>query len=342
MRPAVCSFLIAALLCAATQSFGQALIFKGGERWEVNDPFKLDKSVPPKPVSDPKKGTISSLKGTVVRTINSGGTDIESTRKLTEVVSIVWPTVDKLTEAQLFVSRGEPSKALDSIEPIIKFFDAFKKIPGSLWLKASMVKLDALDRLENDAVIGAFLDNLEKNDDGSSPELANKIKLARLMQRARRGEHDTVISEATDLITKVDDPDVLARLHIVKGGSLLATKKYEAAMNTYLRVPVFYGAQAEHLPKAMLGAARSFRGMDSPATKEQRLEEISNRYLRDLIATFPVSKEAEEAKKLLPKEDRLAAEADAAKIKDAAVIPDATAKPDAPKADNANNNEGNK
>jgi hypothetical protein len=342
MRPAVRSFLTAAFLCAATQSYGQALTFKGGERWEVNDPFKLDTSVPPKPVSDPKKGTISSIKGTVVRTVNSGGTDIESTRKLSEVVSIVWPNVDKLTEAQLFVSRGEPNKALDGIEPIIKFFDAFKKTPGSLWLKASMVKLDALDRLENDAVIGAFLDNLEKNDDGSSPELANKVKLARLMQRARRGEHDTVISEATDLITKMDDPDVLARLHIVKGGSLLATKKYEAAMNTYLRVPVFYGAQAEHLPKAMLGAARAFRGMDSPATKEQRLEEISNRYLRDLIATFPVSKEAEEAKKLLPKEDRLAAEADAAKIKDAAVIPDATAKPDAPKADNANNNEGNK
>jgi hypothetical protein len=342
MRPAVRSFLTAAFLCAATQSYGQALIFKGGERWEVNDPFKLDTSVPPKPVSDPKKGTISSIKGTVVRTVNSGGTDIESTRKLSEVVSIVWPNVDKLTEAQLFVSRGEPNKALDGIEPIIKFFDAFKKTPGSLWLKASMVKLDALDRLENDAVIGAFLDNLEKNDDGSSPELANKVKLARLMQRARRGEHDTVISEATDLITKMDDPDVLARLHIVKGGSLLATKKYESAMNTYLRVPVFYGAQAEHLPKAMLGAARAFRGMDSPATKEQRLEEISNRYLRDLIATFPVSKEAEEAKKLLPKEDRLAAEADAAKIKDAAVIPDATAKPDAPKADNANNNEGNK
>jgi len=342
MRPAVRSFLTAAFLCAATQSYGQALIFKGGERWEVNDPFKMDTSVPPKPVSDPKKGTISSIKGTVVRTINSGGTDVESTRKLSEVERIVWPTVDKLTEAQLFVSRGEPAKALDSVEPIIKFFDSFKKTPGSLWLKASMVKLDALDRLENDAAIGAFLDNLEKNDDGTNPELATKIKLARLMQRARRGEHEAVISEATDLIPKMDDPDVLARLHIVKGSSLLATKKYEAAMNIYLRVPVFYGAQTEHLPKAMLGAARSFRGMDSPATKEQKLEEISNRYLRDIIATYPVSKEAEEAKKLLPKEDRLAAEADAAKIKDAAVIPEATAKPDAPKADNANNNEGNK
>ena len=121
MRPFPRLLLAAAALGVALPAFGQALVFKGGERWEVNDPFKLDKSVPPKPVSDPRKGTISSLKGTVVRTINSGGTDIESTRKLSEVVSIVWPTVDKLTEAQLFVSRGEPSKALDSIEPIIKF-----------------------------------------------------------------------------------------------------------------------------------------------------------------------------------------------------------------------------
>jgi hypothetical protein len=80
-------------------------------------------------------------------------------------------------------------------------------------------------------------------------------------------------------------------------------------MNTYLRVPVFYGSQQEHLPKALLGAAKAFRGMDSPATRSLKLEEVSNRYLTELIATFPVSKEAEEAKKLLPKEDRVAAEA---------------------------------
>lgn len=342
MRPAVRPFLFAACLCAATQSFSQTLIFKGGEKWEVNDPFKMDTAVPPKPVIDPKKGIISSIKGNVVHTVNQGGTDIEMTRKLSEVERIIWPTSERLTEAQVFVSRGEPSKALDAVEPIIKFFDQVKKVPGSLWLKASMVKLDALDRLENDAAISSFLDNLEKNDDGSNPELALKIKLARLMQRARRGEHDTVITDAADLITKVDDVDVLARLHLVKGSSLLATKKYEAAMNTFLRVPVFYGSQAEHLPKAILGAARSFRGMDTPATKEQRLEEISNRYLRDLITTFPVSKEAEQAKLLLPKEERLAAEAEAAKIKDAAVIPEGAAKADAPKADNSNNNEGNK
>jgi len=201
------------------------------------------------------------------------------------------------------------------------------------------VKLDALDRLENDAALSSFLDNLERADDGSIAELATKIKLARLMQRARRGEHEAVISESTNLIPQMDDPDLQARLHLVKGASLLATKKYEAAMNTYLRVPVFFGSQQEHVPKALLGAARSFRGMDSPATREQRLEEVSNRYLRDIVSTYPTSKEAEEAKKLLPKEDRLKAEEAQRKIQDAAVIPEGAAKP---AANNTPSDEGNK
>jgi hypothetical protein len=157
--------------------------------------------------------------------------------------------------------------------------------------------------------MSTFLETLDKVDDGSSPELTNKIKLAKLLLQARKGDHAGVIAAATALIPQMDDPDVLARLHLLKGESLLALKKYEDAMNTYLRVPVFYGSQQEHLPKALLGAAKAFRGMDSPATRSQKLEEVSNRYLSELIATFPVSKEAEEAKKLLPKEDRAAAEA---------------------------------
>lgn len=240
MRPFPRLLLAAAALGVAVPAFGQALVFKGGERWEVNDPFKVDTSViPPKPVIDKKKGTISSLKGTVERTTVQDGTELVMTRKLAEVERIIWPLPERLTDAQNNVNRGEPGKALDNIEPIIKFFEPIKKVPGSWWLKASIVKLDALDRLANDAALSSFLDNLEKADDGSIPELATKIKLARLMQRARRGEHEAVIAESTALIPQMDDPDLLARLHLVKGSSLLATKKYEAAMNTFLRVPVF-------------------------------------------------------------------------------------------------------
>ncbi|NBX01603.1 hypothetical protein EBR11_03620 [bacterium] len=300
---------LSALLIAASAS-GQTLFFKGNEKWEINDPFKLDNSIPPKPVRDPNKATINLVKGTVEKSSMQGGVAVVNTKKLSDVEKIVWPQFDRITDAQNFVTRGEPGKALDSIEPVLVFFDPLKKVPGNLWLKSALIKLDALDRLENDAATTKYLDTLERSEEASNPELNQKIKLARLTLRARKGDNDAVIKDATDLIAKSDDLDVLARLHLVKGDALLATKKYEAAMNTYLRVPVFYGSQTDHMPKALLGAARSFRGMDTPAAREQKLGEVSNRYLKNLISTYPLSKEAEIAKTMLTKEDRSEVEAD--------------------------------
>ena len=309
-----------ALLAAAT-SPAQTFVFKG-EKWEINDPFKLDNSVPPKPVVDAKKGVINVVKGTVDRTSNQGGFEVVLTRKLSEVTEIVWPMPARLQEAQNNVNRGEPAKALDNAEAVLKFFEPLKNVPGSWWVKASLIKLDALDRLENDAATNSFLATFEKEEAAKQPEVATQIQLAKLMLRARKGDHEAVIREATELLTKVDSSELQARLHLTKGNSLLAAKKYEAAMTTYLRVPVFFGSETEMIPKALLGAARAFRGMDSPALRDQKLEAISNRYLYDIIVSFPVSKEAEEAKKMLPKEERAKAEADQKKIAAGGPLPD--------------------
>ena len=262
------------------------------------------------------------VKGTVDLTSNKGGFESVTTRKLSEVAEIVWPMPARLQEAQNNVNRGEPAKALDNAEAVLKFFEPLKNVPGSWWVKASLIKLDALDRLENDAATNSFLANFEKEEAAKQPEVATQIQLAKLMLRARKGEHDAVIREATELLTKVDSSELQARLHLTKGNSLLAAKKYEAAMTTYLRVPVFFGSETEMIPKALLGAARAFRGMDSPALRDQKLEAISNRYLYDIIVSFPVSKEAEEAKKLLPPEERAKAEADQKKIAAGGPLPE--------------------
>jgi hypothetical protein len=309
-----------ALLFAATAS-AQTFVFKG-ERWEINDPFKMDNSIPPKVVVDPKKGVINSVKGTIERTRNEGGFEVTLTRKFSEVTEVIWPIPARLQEAQDNVARGEPAKALDNAEAVRKLFEPLKAVKGSWWIKASLVKLDALDRLENDAATATFLDAFEKEEVAKQPEVATQIQLARLMQRARKGEHEAVIRETGDLLAKVESSELQARLHIVKGNSLLATRKYEAAMNTYLRVPVFYGSETEFIPKALLGAARAFRGMDSPALRDQKLEAVSHRYLYDIIVSFPVSKEAEEAKKMLPPEERAKAEADQKKIAAGGPLPE--------------------
>lgn len=311
---------VLALLAAASAS-AQTFVFKG-ERWEINDPFKMDNSIPPKPVVDPKKGTINVIKGTIDRVSNSGGIEVTLTRKFSEITEVIWPLPSRLKDAQANVARGEPAKALENVEAVLKFFEPIKNVPGSWWARASIVKLDALDRLENDAATESFLTAFEKEEAAKLPEVATQIQLARLMQRARKGAHDEVIKESTELLAKVDSAELQARLHIVKGNSLYASKKYEAAMATYLRVPVFFGSEAEFVPKALLGAARSFRGMDSPALRDQKLEAVSNRYLYDVIVSYPVSKEAEEAKKMLPKEERAKAEADQKKIAAGGPLPE--------------------
>lgn len=314
------SLLPAALL--AVSASAQTFVIRN-ERWEVNDPFKMDTtSIPPKPLVDPKKATINQVTGSVQRTVLTGGIEVTNTRKLSEVTQVIWPEMPRLVEARAFVNRGDPAKALDNVEAVIKLFEPLKKVPGSLWLEATVIKLDALDRLNNDAALGGFLDTLEKDEAASLPELATKIQLSRLLQRSRRGDHEAVIREADELIGKMDDAGVLARLHIVKGASLLATRKYEAAMNAYLRVPVFYGTEQDQVPKALLGAAQAFRGMDGPAVREQKLEETSFRYLRDILVTYPVSKEADEARKILPKDEIAKAEAEQKKLAAAGLLPD--------------------
>jgi len=309
-----------ALLAAATSS-AQTFVFKN-EKWEINDPFKLDNSVPPKPVVDAKKGIINIVKGTVDLTSNSGGFVSVNTKKFSDVTEIIWPMPARLQEAQNNVNRGEPAKALENAEAVLKFFEPFKNVRGSWWTKASLIKLDALDRLENDAATNNFLATFEKEEAAKQPEVATQIQLAKLMLRARQGDHEAVVREATELLAKVDSSELQARLHLTKGNSLLAAKKYEAAMTTFLRIPVFFGSETEFIPKALLGAARAFRGMDSPALREQKLETTSNRYLYEIIVSYPVSKEAEEAKKMLPPEERAKAEADQKKIAAGGPLPE--------------------
>lgn len=341
MPPLARHFAPAALLLLAALAPAQTFLFKGGERWEINDPFKMDGALPPKPLVDPKKGTINAIKGTIDRTTTQGGIEVGLTRKISEVTAIAWPLPSRLAEAQANVNRGEPGKALDNAEAVLNFFEPFKNVSGSWWSRAALVKLDALDRLANEAATARFLDSFEKEESAKQPEVATKIQLARLFQRARKGDHEAVIQEATGLMTKADSPEIQARLHLLKGDSLLATKKYEAAMKTYLRVPVFFGSESEHVPKALLGASRSFRGMDSPALREQKLDAIANRYLYDIIVSFPVSKEAEEAKKLLPKEERARAEADQKKIAAGGPLPEGVMMLK-PKLRDEENVEGNK
>ncbi len=322
MRTRLRLFALAAAFALPAGLFAQTVVLKIGgkeEKWPLNDPFP---ATPAK--NDPAKAV---WKGSEITFEKSEGVSL--TRRVSEIVRIEWPKGPGLIEtARDQVRRGEFTAALNLIEPVLRHFDAVRKVPGSPWLKAADIKLDALSGLSNPGALSAFIAVLEDNDDGSVPGLSAKIKMAKLTRRVREGDHTAVLVEAERLLGELDEPDMQARLTITKADSLLATRKYEAALNTYLRVPVFFGAEKSFVPVAYLGAAKALRGLDTPMTRDQRLDLASAFYLREVIREFPVSKEAAEAKELLPREEREAEEklaAESTEVKTASDAPAADA-----------------
>jgi hypothetical protein len=298
MRHPVRLFALAALLAIPSGLLAQSVYFKVGakeEKWEVNDPFSTAKADTSKAYWKDKSLTLDDGHGS------------ESSRKVTAITRIVWPNEPApLAKAREHVSRGEPDSALRLVEPVLRLFDPVRKVPGSLWLKAAEVKLDALSQLSNDAVLAAFITVLEEADDGSVPGLAGKIKLAKLDRRVRAGDNAAVLVEADKLLAELSEPDMQARLTVIKGDALLAMRKHEDALNTYLRVPVFLGAEKNFIPAAYLGAAKSLRALDTPFTHAQRLDLTALGYLKEIIRDYPLSKEAGIARGLLPREERAA------------------------------------
>lgn len=302
MRHTARLFAIALAFAVPSGLFAQAVFFKNGnreERWPLNDPFA--------PKTTKPSATSANWKTREI-TLASGG--VERSLKFDKILRIEWNGEPApLSAARDQVARGEPETALGTIEPVLHLFEPVRKVPGSFWLKAAEVKLDALSGLSNTSALSSFITTLEQEDDGSVPGLPGKIKLAKLSVRVRAGENAVVVVEADKLIEETKEPEILARLCIIKADAQLALRKYEEALNTYLYSTVFYGSEKSFLPVAYLGAAKALRGLDTPLNHEQQRNDLASAaYLRDIIRDFPVSKEAVEAKSLLPREERIAEE----------------------------------
>ena len=103
-----------------------------------------------------------------------------------------------------------------------------------------------------------------------------------------------------------DDQSTLAQLTMLKGQAEFNLGKYEDALYTFLRVPVFYGNQTEYVPASKLGVARCFLKLDSPDRKAQNLPALAESYIMEVVTEYSMTPEAKEALALLPKDQQAA------------------------------------
>ena len=283
--------------------------FRGADvnGWKVNYPEKLLAPGAEKPTKLPVWADLTETpRGIVVRKKvidTKTGMELTDEYPLKDVIKIEWKNEKQLRAARNSLAQGDPAAALAVAERFLLFFKDFKAVEGSLWLEAAVIKLDALDQQENDAILDTFMREIEAAPGADKVEgLSQRLKLVRLRQQLRKGDFQRVLRDASEMMKGEDDSGTLAQLNMLKGRAEYSLGNYEDALYSFLRIPVFYGNQAEYVPAAKLEVARCLLKLDTPDKKAQRLPELAESYILEVVNDYPMTVEAKEALTLLPKD----------------------------------------
>lgn len=230
----------------------------------------------------------------VIGAVQVGASRGEVGYQAATIARIDFPEPPQLKPAADLLSQGEPAKALAEIEPVVKYYEPFRDIPGNFWAQAALLKVSALAGMQLDKKAELLGEEIRQN--VTDPETARAAQLQIVSGLVRKEDYAKAIELCDAVIKESAKSSVLAEAWVKKGDALLAQRTYDDAVLAYLHVPVFYEEEKLWMPAALLGSAQAFRGLeDLDRTKKS---------LHDLTAQFPKSAQAETARvelKKLPK-----------------------------------------
>lgn len=252
-------------------AFGQTIVLKSGQRIETRGLRREGDTVMAGIVVADRRGEIGYAVNTIAR--------------------IEFPEPKTMRAAADSLGQGQAEKALGEVEPVVKYYEPFKDIPGSWWAQAALIRVSALAALQKDAEAEALATDIEKS--ATDPETARAAALRLVTTLTRKEDFEKAAQICDTAIKQSADAQVLADAWVNKGNLLMAQKQWDNALMAYLHVPVFYSNEKRFMPPALLGSARAYRRLDD--------NDRAKRSLQELTTAFPQSLEAKEAKQELQK-----------------------------------------
>ena len=208
--------------------------------------------------------------------VQVGASSGEVGYRASTIAKIVFPEPLQLKTTAVFLSQGQPEKALADIEPIVKFYEPFRDIPGNWWAPAALLKVSALSEMQLDKEAEKLGNEIRKN--VIDPETARAAQLQLVAGLVRKNEYDKALQLCDSVIKESAKAEVLAEAWVHKGDALLAQRQWDDAALAYLHVPVFYGEEKRWMPPALLGSARALRGLEDLAEAKRSLNELTTSY----------------------------------------------------------------
>lgn len=227
----------------------------------------------------------------VMGKVQVGGGSGEIGYKLDQIAKIEFPEPRAFKAAADLLTQGQPAKALAEIDPVVKYYEPFKEIPGAWWAQAAAIKVSVLSALHREAEGESLANQIQKTI--TDPEAGRSVQLQLAAGLIRKKEFEKAIAICDTAIAQSNDSSVLAEAWTKKGDALLAQRQFDAALLAYLHVPVFYNDEKSFVPAALLGSARTYARLDDT--------ERARKSLNELVAAYPKSAEAALAQNELQK-----------------------------------------
>jgi tetratricopeptide (TPR) repeat protein len=203
----------------------------------------------------------------------------------------------ELSEARNATANGKPTAAIATLTKAEEELAPFKKVPGSWWYRALMLRMDAMS-VKGEAAKAAALVNDEVL--ASVPEEAAALltDFKAIIAKPAEGP-DAKIAALQSLAKRTSDPWITARAWIEVGNTLDGQGKIEDAVKAWLRAAIFNPAERDLAARGTILAARGLQQIDRPKDGVKLLED----YLKDQLSSPYESAIKAEAARIEPKKE---------------------------------------
>jgi TolA-binding protein len=212
------------------------------------------------------------------------------------VIRVSWPYPQELQDALQLILKQKYDEALAKATTVRDIHQNWKDKPGSWYVPATLLAVECHIRKNNAAETDKILTELR------NMALTGPFQIGLAMMEALESfQKDMVgpaLAKAEPLVKGADDSPTLARLYVLLGDIKFKREDYTGALDSYLRVPVFFGSQGALMPVAELGAARSLVRLGRLQDASTAFARIIERY-KDTPEAAVATTEKEDADKLL-------------------------------------------
>jgi tetratricopeptide (TPR) repeat protein len=219
---------------------------------------------------------------------------------LGQIQRIEFPEPSILKQAPEAIAQGRAEAVLASVEQGLVYFGGFRDAPGSYWADLAGIKLTALMALGRDAEAEPVARQVASI--ATDPETARSAEAHLSGIAGRKGDHDRAIKLAEQVLRTSTRPETLATAAMNKGRSHLELKQWDAALLSFLQIPVFYPEQKVHGPAYLFGAGKAYFGLDDL----QRSRESFNELIKNHAKAPEAALAGEELEKITRREQALA------------------------------------